>query len=195
MTFIHLIRAQGLDSALLNRLAADLSSYDVAVNVVPGSLNLASFWSEERGQYNSTEILLSLKDRSHAAPRLESSRHCTLCVCEEDLFTPILTFVFGEAELNGDVAVVSSHRLRPEVYGLAADGALLSKRLLKEAVHEVCHCFGLVHCRNPWCVMRSSSDVGQIDLKGVGLCKTCSESLWEQKIVFGGALEGESFGN
>jgi archaemetzincin len=186
MTFIHLVRGQGLDAAILNRLAGDLAAFDVSVDIVPGVLHLAEFYSDERGQYNSTGILLRMKERFRNVPRQEHSRHCYLCVCDEDLFTPILTFVFGEAELDGDVAVVSCHRLHPEEYGLAPDAVQFSERLLKETIHELCHCLGLVHCREPWCVMRSSSDIGQIDLKQVMLCNSCRATLRDRKVVFGG---------
>ena len=37
---------------------------------------------------------------------------------ERDLFIPVLTFVFGHAQLQGRVAVVSLARLRQEFYGL-----------------------------------------------------------------------------
>ena len=37
-----------------------------------------------------------------------------------DLYIPILTFVFGEAQIGGASAIVSYHRLRQEFYGLPA---------------------------------------------------------------------------
>ena len=42
-----------------------------------------------------------------------------LAVTERDLFVPVLTFVFGQAQLGGRVAVISLARLRQEFYGLA----------------------------------------------------------------------------
>jgi archaemetzincin len=60
-----------------------------------------------------------------------------------DLYVPILTYVFGEAHLNGSCAFVSSHRLREEFYGLPPQRILLENRLKKEAVHELGHTLGL----------------------------------------------------
>jgi predicted Zn-dependent protease len=40
---------------------------------------------------------------------------------------------FGEAQLEGALAVVSSYRLDQQFRGLAADEQLLDERLLKEA--------------------------------------------------------------
>jgi archaemetzincin len=41
-----------------------------------------------------------------------------LAVTSLDLYVPVLTLVFGEAQLDGNCAVVSLRRLRQEFYGL-----------------------------------------------------------------------------
>jgi archaemetzincin len=98
-------------------------------------------------------------------------------VVDEDLFIPILTYVFGEAQLNGRVAVISSHRLLNERYGLPADPGLAFDRLLKEAVHELGHVFGLLHCQDRECAMHISTYVEDIDLKSAALCTPCRRQL------------------
>ena len=90
-----------------------------------------------------------------------------------DLFIPALSFVFGEAQLGGTAAVVSLHRLRAESYGLRPDPALLFERLVKEALHELGHTHGLVHCQSFDCVMRSSTYVEDIDQKPQLFCDSC----------------------
>ncbi|MCA1757107.1 MAG: hypothetical protein LC649_06590 [Bacteroidales bacterium] len=37
--------------------------------------------------------------------------------------------------------------------------------------------FGLVHCQNPECIMRSSTYVEDIDQKKLKFCPTCREEL------------------
>lgn len=120
-----------------------------------------------RGQYNS-RILLGqlLRDRRRPDARI-------LGVTGVDLFIPVLTFVFGEAQLDGAAAVVSTHRLAPERYGLPAEPALLRQRLGVEAVHELGHTCGLVHCHAARCVMGSSTYVEEIDLKSHRFCARC----------------------
>jgi archaemetzincin len=120
-----------------------------------------------RGQYNS-RILLGqlLRDRRRAGVRI-------LGVTGVDLFIPVLTFVFGEAQLDGAAAVVSTHRLAPERYGLPAEPGRLRQRLVVEAVHEVGHTCGLVHCHAARCVMGSSTYVEEIDLKSERFCARC----------------------
>ncbi len=124
-----------------------------------------------RGQYNSTillELLLS-------APAAEAPR--ILGVTGVDLFVPVLTYVFGEAQLDGRAAIVSAHRLDPEVYGLPPDPAVLTARLEREAIHELGHTLGLVHCAAPRCVMRASTYAEDIDLKDAEFCTRCRRAI------------------
>ncbi len=91
-----------------------------------------------------------------------------LGVTDVDLFIPVLTFVFGEAQLGRHAAVVSIARLRE-----AARPALVVDRLAKEAVHEIGHTFGLVHCASPACVMARSPGLAAVDGKTNRLCADC----------------------
>jgi archaemetzincin len=54
---------------------------------------------------------------------------------------------------------------------------LLAERLAKEAVHEVGHAFGLVHCGTPACVMSRSPAVREVDDKSSELCGECRARL------------------
>jgi archaemetzincin len=98
-----------------------------------------------------------------------------VAVVEVDLFVPVLTYVFGEAELNGTAAVISTQRLHNQYYGLPRDDDLAWRRLEKEVLHELGHTFGLYHCHQFECVMRSSTYVEEIDLKRAALCPDCSD--------------------
>jgi archaemetzincin len=91
-----------------------------------------------------------------------------LGVTDVDLFIPVLTFVFGEAQLGGRAAIVSLARLTE-----AADHSRLAARLCKEAVHELGHTFGLVHCAAQACVMSRSPGLNAVDLKTDRLCADC----------------------
>jgi len=130
-----------------------------------------------RQQYYSTDLLARME--KHRAPgcwRL-------LGVTPFDLYIPILTFVFGEAQLNGGCAVVSTYRLRQEFYGLPSDAELLQRRLLKEAIHELGHTLGLTHCDDYRCVMAPSHAVEWIDLKSSRLCDECQRALPATRIA------------
>ncbi|MCK5688575.1 archaemetzincin family Zn-dependent metalloprotease [Myxococcota bacterium] len=124
-----------------------------------------------RGQYKSTTILEGLlSDKENKAKRV-------LGIAGVDLFIPVLTYVFGEAQLCGRAAVVSMYRLEPSIYGLPNNDRQLFNRLLKESVHELGHTFGLLHCHNQRCVMRSSTYVEDIDLKSENFCRSCRKEL------------------
>ncbi|HET8644441.1 MAG TPA: archaemetzincin family Zn-dependent metalloprotease [Vicinamibacteria bacterium] len=120
-----------------------------------------------RGQYNSRIFLGQL------LRELRPGCARVLGVTGVDLFIPVLTYVFGEAQLGGRAAVVSLHRLANERYGLPPSPPLLRRRLNKEAVHELGHTYGLVHCHATRCVMGSSTYVEEIDLKSDRFCDRC----------------------
>lgn len=120
-----------------------------------------------RGQYCSTTLLAQLLDD----PTGGADRVCG--VVGADLFLPVLTYVFGEAQLDGRAAVVSTHRLCPENYGLPPDPDLLFERLKVEVVHELGHTWGLLHCPATECAMHASTYVEEIDLKTAWFCAAC----------------------
>lgn len=124
-----------------------------------------------RKQINSTWVLSRLLD---AYPNGVDK---VLGVTEQDLYIPILTYVFGEAELGGRAAVVSAHRFRNELYGLPAAPDKMRDRLIVESLHELGHTCGLTHCRSTHCVMRPSSYAEEIDFKPARFCSLCAERL------------------
>jgi archaemetzincin len=94
-------------------------------------------------------------------------------VTTRDLFIPVLTFVFGQAQLGGRLGVVSLARLKQEFYGLPENRDVFLQRAAKEALHEAGHLFGLVHCADHECAMALSTGVRQIDLKQASFCSPC----------------------
>ncbi len=145
--------------------------FGVETAILRGTLNLSRAFDSSRRQWNSTVLLAELL---HQHPFPESK---TVAVVEVDLFIPVLTFVFGEAQLEGGAAVVSTARLSQQFYGLPPDDEQMLSRLEKEIVHELGHTFGLFHCRHFECVMRSSTYVEEIDLKRAELCARCRALL------------------
>jgi archaemetzincin len=157
--------------------------FGLTVEVRPPMFDPEVAFDAARGQYNS-RVMLSQLQKDGDAFRI-------LGITGVDLFIPVLTYVFGEAQLDGPTALVSIHRLRPETYGLPADPSLLSERLFKEVVHELGHTFGLIHCATQTCVMRSSTYVEEIDLKGARFCGACAASL--QRAAGARAGEGHAY--
>lgn len=160
------------NDGLAERLSGDLArEFRCSVRLRRPWFDPEEAYDAERGQYDSTKLLALLL----ADP--EPNDACVLGLTGVDLFVPVLTFVYGEAQLDGRVAVVSLHRLRAEAYGLAADEELCYRRLYKEAAHELGHVRGLLHCTDPSCVMRPSSYVEQVDSKTQEFCDVCLARL------------------
>jgi archaemetzincin len=175
MRILSLVPVGGVPHSDLELLGVGLApKLRVACSVNSGDLNVDAAFDPLRGQYNSTKILRHLQGLA----TVESWR--VLGVAEADLYIPILSFVFGEAQLGPlpiAAAVVSVHRLRQEFYGLPSDPELQAQRLLKEALHELGHTLGLRHCRDYRCVMSSSHAVENIDLKMADFCATCAAAI------------------
>lgn len=146
-------------------------AFSTKVTICPPRFDPEMAFDSSRGQYHSTAILERLlADSGNGDDRI-------LGIAGIDLFIPILTYVFGEAQLDGRAAVVSIYRLDNARYGLPGNAALLSERLTKEAIHELGHTAGLVHCHQPVCVMRSSTYVEDIDVKSADFCLDCLKEL------------------
>ncbi len=170
---ILIVAINPVDRSLLTSLVRPLAeTFSIGVEVAQAIPLDGSFaLNVSRNQYGSTPLISALLEK------FEDFRGKILGVTSVDLFVPVLTYVFGEAQLDGKVAVVSSHRLRDEYYGLGPNRELLQLRLLKESVHELGHAFGLLHCNNYLCVMHSSTGVEEIDLKTERLCAECKARL------------------
>lgn len=119
-------------------------------------------------QFNSTLIL---KELLRSVPR-DAVRVLGITKC--DLFIPMLSFVFGHAQVKGPVAVISLARLHQQFYHLPENKQLLMHRTMKEAVHELGHTFGLIHCSDTCCAMSLSNAIQQVDKKTEELCANCS---------------------
>lgn len=135
--------------------------------VTEGIPDIEFAYDASRRQYSAVELLKEL-----GSFRKEEDAK-VLGVTERDLFVPILTFVYGQAQLEGRCAVVSSFRLAMH----SSERILLLGRLIKEGVHELGHTFGLIHCKNSLCAMSFSFSLSQIDMKESFLCGACKAVL------------------
>jgi archaemetzincin len=168
MKLLHLLPIGNVDDGLLQDLRPVIEhTFCVSCKVLPVRLDPEFAYHGERQQYHSSEIL----HRMQSFLTADSWR--MLGVVAVDLYIPILTFVFGEAQLGGASAIVSYHRLTQEFYGLPPDLDLLANRLLTESVHELGHTLHLTHCDDFRCVMAPSHAVEYIDIKDSGFCEDC----------------------
>jgi archaemetzincin len=149
-------RSFGYETAVLHRLPIPASALD-----------------QVRKQYNSVAILREV------AARVPQGAVKLLGITTVDLFIPMLSFVFGQAQVGGAAALVSLARLHQEFHGIPPNHALFLSRAIKECVHETGHTFGLTHCPDVACPMSLSNTIRQVDDKGDELCGNCSIRLEE----------------
>jgi archaemetzincin len=169
---INILNASALEDERLEEISQAVGQvFGLRTYVTPAPLSLDRAFDASRGQYNSTALLGQLLQAYSGGDEKR------IAIVGVDLFIPVLTFVFGEAQLNGTAAIVSFHRLANPFYGMTPDDSLTWERLEKETVHELGHTFGLYHCHQFECVMRSSTYVEEIDLKRRLLCFDCKKKL------------------
>ena len=162
------------DTRVLDWLRQSLQEkFQVKSVVLSPPLDVSFALHSERLQYHSSEILAAMQSY------IDRDTWKLLAVTPLDLYIPILTFVFGEAQVGGGAAIVSYHRLRQEFYGLPEDMDVLADRLLIEAVHELGHTLRLTHCEDYRCAMAPSHAVEWIDLKDSGYCDSCLSRVLE----------------
>jgi len=169
---ITLVVQGKFETSFLNRMAKDVGiAYGWPVSHVPLTHDIVPYFDAARKQYDANR-LLQLVHAEYSSGSLK-----TIGLFQVDLFIPILTYIFGQAQYNGSTGIASVYRLRNEQYGMQGDEKLLYERFRKVVIHELGHAFGLIHCHVPICVMRPGTYVEDIDQKKHQFCKKCSAAL------------------
>jgi archaemetzincin len=169
---ITLISFGYFEELFLNQIsAAVLRELHYPVIIKEGHLDLSEFFDPVRRQYNGTKLLTEV-DTSFSLAKTKN-----IGLFNVDLFIPILTYIFGQAYLNGNTGIASAYRLSNERYGMISNDTSTLERFKKEVIHELGHTLGLIHCHAPTCVMRSSTYVEDIDQKSTSLCVSCRNSI------------------
>ena len=112
-------------------------------------------FDKSRNQYDGQKLLNNLID--------ESMFKFFFWIIQDDIFVPLMNFVFGLASKHYG-AIVSFYRL---------DNIEMK---IKESIHECGHVLGLSHCYNN-CVMQYSSSLSEALKKPTFLCESCKELL------------------
>lgn len=168
---IHLLPVRFTNSALLASVKENLTNIFNDVEVINIDINIDEAYSKEREQYFSTIIIAeTIKKTVQLIGKV-------IIITDVDLYIPVLTFIYGEAQLNGKHSIVSVCRLHEEFYSGKTDETLLRIRTMKEILHEIGHNFGLKHCINWDCVMHSSTSIEEVDIKGSYYCTSCMKNI------------------
>jgi archaemetzincin len=169
MPKITIVPLGNISEDILTFVTAELrEQFDVMTEtLLPVALPKEMF-NSIRQQYPSPLVLKFLSEKFPGR---------VLGIIDQDLYAESLNFVFGQAFFNGRVALVSIRRLDPTFYKQKPSEKILIERVVKEAVHEVGHAFGMEHCQDVKCVMSFSNTVGDVDRKNKDLCRSCQLKL------------------
>ncbi len=150
-------------------IAAHITGYlKLSAEVLNPLAHPAYAFDEIRFQYNAGSILNFFD--SSAFDEYDK----VIGVLNVDLFVPIFTHVFGEAEQSGKYALVSLFRLTEGKEGFKSPSSLLFERAAKVALHELGHLFNLFHCQDNKCLMHFSGDPEDLDHTPFNFCRYCS---------------------
>jgi archaemetzincin len=177
---IYLQKIGEIDPGILIILKKNLKwffkKYNIKVVILPDPFPLLdSEYKSKQRQYDASEIkkrlIKHVKNRNY---------YRILGVMDRDIFSKFLNFVFGVADLPRNksfgYAIISVTRLREKFYRRPENIAQFEQRVLKEAIHELGHTFGLEHCEK-LCVMRFSNSLDDTDRKPLNFCEICLEKL------------------
>ncbi len=167
---IFLIPIGDVTSALLEILVVPLKNVFNQIIKIESSRELPpESWNSKRNQYLADTILNGIPDPQPGDR--------SLGIVDVDLYALGLNYVFGEADLKSRKAVISLIRLRQEYYSLSVDNNLFQERMIKEAVHEIGHTYGIKHCPNSRCVMHFSNSLQDTDIKKGTFCPICQRTF------------------
>ena len=170
MSRIRIVPINAIDPAFLDRLARCLEErFLYSIDVERALAVPRSAVNSQRGQM----FLSTLTGKIVRAHPTEDA--LLLAITDFDLYKTGHRFLFGDADEQQRVAVVSLHRLRAEFYGEDPDENQLFQRALKECVHELGHAIGLKHCYNARCAMYYSNSIFESDNKMPHFCDTCDK--------------------
>jgi archaemetzincin len=166
--FLGLVALGPIDPDILRSLRTVLSKFLLLpVRILrPKPLPLQTY-NLRRHQYDALKLLEFLLDD------VETGAFRVLGVTAIDLYIPILTFVFGDAQIDGKAAIISLFRPRGDAGGILPPRQVFLRRLIKLSLHELGHTFGLKHCSEEGCLMGFSSNLEKLDQHNIGLCQYC----------------------
>jgi archaemetzincin len=142
-------------------------------------ISLEYAYDTARKQYNSPLLLSRLRRMR------KSSGDKIIAITDADLYSPGYDFVYGEADVHAGVATLSINRLLNKEGDMSQNFNRVADRIIREATHEIGHLFGLVHCRNQKCVMRTCTCLSEVDEAEGGLCIECYDKLKQKYRVSG----------
>ncbi|MHB1909955.1 MAG: hypothetical protein ACYCQJ_13950 [Nitrososphaerales archaeon] len=136
---------------------------------------LTSDVSEAEKQRKQRDAVRVINSSKNILKESEENPRYALIVTTEDCFSSKSSHVFGLANRDLGVGLVSTARLTEWNEDLTP--SQIKERILKEAAHEIGHLGGLTHCQDQTCVMAFVDTIEKLDEKLPLLCLECQKKL------------------
>ncbi len=145
---------------------------DCQVDILTEQPIPSSAFYQPRNRYRAEKILNSLDTI------ILSEYDKIIGVLEKDISTTKGEYqdwgIFGFGNISDKSCVVSVFRLRAE----GVTQTLYRERIMKLAIHELGHTFGLYHCSNTSCIMTDAcGKISTIDSANQSLCDNCKNHI------------------
>ena len=172
MDKIILLMLSDIDLRYSNVLCRNLEkTFNRNVKIINKIGSLEYAYDPARKQYKSPLLLSYLR-------RIRKGRgDKIITIVDVDLYSPGYDFVYGEADINAGVATLSINRLITKEPSIPKNSNIYLERIIREATHEIGHLYGLGHCAEKTCVMRTCTCLPEVDAARGGLCVSCREQL------------------
>jgi archaemetzincin len=169
---IRIIPVGNIQEKVLETLKSSLPDiFNAEVRLMNGFVLPPEAYNQWRKQYDAEKII-SIITKEKTAQFIDKDIP-TLLVTDKDMYYDGMNFVFGIEDLTKGCGIISVARLKPEYYKNMTNMSVLTERVVKEAVHEIGHHFGLEHCKHPFCVMCFSPSIEDVDNKQKYFCNGC----------------------
>ena len=145
-----------------------LGTFNLDVDLLPPMPRPDYAFDGRRLQFNAATILKAVESEDLPDDDI------IIGVLDVDIFVPILTHVFGEAQQGGRCALISIFRLKRNPDGSHPPLSHVLERSAKVALHEVGHLFDLHHCMDERCLMHFSGGLEDLDKAPLYFCRYCT---------------------
>ena len=169
---VGLVAMGRIPEIVLKIISAHISGYlNLTADYLPPLALPADCLDKKRLQYDAAKLIQYLEGQ------MFTDYLKIIGLVEGDLFLPIFTHVFGEAQQGGAHAVISMARLQCRENGLRLPDAEFYERIAKIALHELGHLFNLFHCQDRLCLMHFSGSLETLDAIDLNFCPYCQRFL------------------
>lgn len=168
---INIQPLDGMDDIDVNFLKKNLEHwYKIDVHILSSVSKPVSAWYHPRERYIADTLLTFLNSISPS----KEVYMIGLTVCDISIMKDegINWGIMGYGFQPGNACVVSSYRLKKGVTSTKH----LQERILKVALHELGHNFGLPHCPDQTCFLVDAEGKNKLDAE-VGFCNKCHNYL------------------